>query len=158
MSIKPLHDAFISAMKRELPGWKFIATHRHFRKPFSGGNWLVHITFINHPQDCDAVIDVAIEFLDGKRRICIVGASLGNIEGTGQVRYRVGSEDEAKTAAVRAATHLQRVGMPFLEHYSIPGNVLSSLKKGGAEASLISPLEQMRAQQIAALEDFMNAV
>jgi len=158
MSIKPLHDKFIETLMQELEGWKFISSHRHFRKAFSQGNWLAHIAFVNHTSDFDVVIDVAVEFMEGKTRLCSVGASLGNIEGVGQVRYGVGSEEEAITAASRAAAHLKRVGLPFLEHYSIPTNVIGCLKKGGTEALLISPLEQFHVEQIEALTKIAGAV
>lgn len=152
MTLKLLHDLFFAHLKGKLPEWRFVGTHRHFVKVFPGRKLYAHVAFINHVDDFDAVFDVAVEFLADKKRVCIVGASLGNIEGVGQVRYNVSSPASAETSARSAAVHLRRVGMPFFERYDSTGAVLSALRQGGEEARLISPFLHLHAEQIAALE------
>jgi hypothetical protein len=156
MKLKPLHDRFIQEMKSELPDWRFVASNRHFRKTLPGKNLFVHIAFINHDNDFDATVNVAVEFVSGKARVCIVGASLGNIEGIGQFRYSVSSEQSAEVSALQAVAHLKRVGLPFLERYTSVSNTLTTLKAGGSEARLISPLQYLHANQIAALESIAH--
>src|SRR5689334_2333346 len=117
MKLKPLHDRFIENLKSNLPGWKFVARNRHFRKSLPGKNFFVHVAFVDHESDFDAVLDVAVEFVSGEERICIVGASLGNIEGVGQVRYNVMSEQSADVSALQAFAHVERVGLPFFERH-----------------------------------------
>ncbi len=157
MKLKPLHSRFIEKMKSELPDWKFVASNRHFRKVLPGKNLLAHIAFVNHVNDFDATLDVAVEFVEGKARVCIVGASLGTIEGIGQSRYSVSSEQSAEASALQAVAHLKRVGIPFLERYASVSNTLATLKAGGQEAQLISPLMHLHAGQIAALESIAHA-
>ncbi len=157
MNLVPLHERFVAALHDHLPEWKFIAGKRHFRRNLLGKNFLVHVSFINHDRDFDATLDVSVEFLAGRQRLCIVGASLGNIEASGQVRYSIASEQSAVSAAHQAAAHLKRVGFPFLERYASANTTLAVLKAGGHEAQLISPLLQLHAQQIEALESVANA-
>jgi hypothetical protein len=157
MKLEPLHARFIEEFSRNLPEWKFVASGRHFKKALPGRNLLVHISFINHVADFDATIDVAVEFLSARKRLCIIGAELGNIEGIGQVRHSVCSEDSAVKSAHDALKHLKRIGFPFLERFANPSNVLSALKENEEDAVLISPLEQLRTLQISALEGIANA-
>ena len=157
MSVRALHNAFVAGIKREFAGWQYVASQRHLRRSFPGGSWLVHFAFVNHPRDFDVVVDVAVQF-SANGSLCIVGASLGNIEGIGQVRYNVTSEAEASASAAKAAAHFHSVGLAFLQHYSEPANVLACLKQGGPNARLISPLEQLHGQQIAVLESLSHAV
>jgi hypothetical protein len=151
MKLAPLHERFLAALRAELSDWRFVASSRHFRKSLPGRNHLMHVAFINHAADFDATLDVAVQFLVGKTAVCVVGASLSNIEGSGQVRYAVSSEQTAVSAALQAIAHLKRVGLPFLERYSNARTTLSALKAGGAESLLLSPIAQLHAQQVAAL-------
>ena len=157
MKLAPLHSRFIEELSKDLNDWKFIAGNRQFRKKRPDQNFFVHVAFINHLNDFDATIDVAVEFVAGKERVCIVGAELGNIEGVGQVRHTVSSEQSAVSAAREAIAHLKKVGFPFFERYGNPHNVTAALKAGGEVARLISPLTQSHSQQITALERVINA-
>lgn len=158
MKLAPLHDAFIAALQRRLPDWRFVAKHRHFQKAHGNVTWLFHIAFINHETDFDAVADVAVEFLEGKKRACIFGAELGNIHGPGQRRYSVASAAQAALEAERAVKDLQDIGLPFLEAYSNPSQVIQTLEAGGTKASLISPIAEKHPGQIAALKGIQHAV
>lgn len=151
MQLKPLHDLFIETMMSQLQDWKFIASNRHFRLSKPGTNFYLHAAFINHQSDFDVVLDVAIEFVKGKNRVGIVGAELGNIEGIGQVRHSVSSHAEASSAAMTAVADFNRVGLPFLERYCSLSAVIGALQASGAEARLISPIEQLRPELISAL-------
>ena len=158
MGLKPLHDRFLGAMKPRLPGWRFVATHRHFRRSRPGVNLYLHVGFINHQADFDATIDVAVEFVRGKDRVGIVGAELGNIEGVGQVRHSVSCEADAEASAQAAVAHFNEFGVPFLERYSNLVAVIGALESGGSEARLICPLEHTRPQLVNALRAAARAV
>ena len=158
MRIVELHKAFISAMHTELPDWRFVASRRHFKKSFPNGLWNAHFSFINHADDFDVTCDVSVEFMKARKRACIVGANLGNIEGVGQVRYSVNSPESAVLAASEARDHIDRIGLPFLQKYSDPAEVLRCLRAGGPEARLISPIMQIHEQQIQVLEVLCGAV
>src|SRR5690606_29810368 len=100
--------------------------------------------------DFDAIGDVAVEFLAGRRRVAIVGAQLGNIAGVGQTRHAVSSVVAAAEAARSLVSEFQQVGLPFLQRLSVPATTAAVLQAGGPESRLISPLQQNHAGQIAA--------
>jgi hypothetical protein len=91
--------------------------------------------------------------MQGKARIGIVGAELGNIQGTGQLRLSVANETEAATEAQSAHEHFVSVGIPFLKEHSSRLHVLDVLKKNDHAARLICPFEQTRSHLATALEE-----
>ena len=148
MKVSEMQNHFIDELKALLPEWKFIKSQRHFKKVQEDTIWYFHISCINHPGDFDAVGDVAVEFKAGKERICIVGAELGNIEGSGQKRFTVSNELEAKASAVSLHEYFMKYGLPFLRKYNNPVEVVSTLKNGGKGAMLISPFTNQHQDQI----------
>jgi hypothetical protein len=158
MKIAELHTTLIDALKPRLDGWKFVASHRHFKKQIDDKRWFLHLAFINHQSDFDAVADVAVEYVHNRERVCIVGASLGNIEGIGQKRFRVSNPMDISAAADGIVEQFRRVGLPFLERFSRPQEVLSVLKAGGKEALLISPFRDEHDAEIQSLERYVRAI
>jgi hypothetical protein len=152
MKVAEIQQDFLQALEALLPEWRFVSAHRHFKRSAGTVNWLLHISYVNHPHDFDAIGDVAVEFLSAKKRALIVGAQLGNISGAGQTRHSVSSPATATHAAHSLFQEFTRVGLPFLEHYSHPATVLSVLQSGGPEAMLISPLVDQHSSQISALQ------
>ncbi len=157
MSLKPLHDYFLGQLATKLEGWQFVPSHRHFRRSRGAVTHYVHVSFINHQFDFDALIDVSVEFTKGRSRLCIIGAELGHIEGCGQSRFPVSSEASAKQSAGYAFECFVRVGAPFLERFSNPTETLRVLSAGGPEARLTSPLQVVREQAIQAMRSLVNA-
>ncbi|WP_166213108.1 hypothetical protein [Cognatiluteimonas telluris] len=152
MNVSELQTVFLQDLQTFLPEWRFVSSFRHFKRSVGTVNWLFHIACVNHPEDFDAIGDVAVEFLLARKRVVIVGAQLGNISGVGQTRHPVSSPEDCAQAARSLVTEFQRVGLPFLERYSSAATVLSVLQSGGTEASLISPLRELHGGQIAALQ------
>ena len=153
MKVSELQIVLIRDMQALLPEWRFVSSSRHFKRQVGSVNWLFHIACINHHTDFDAIGDVAAEFLAARKPVAIIGAQLGNIAGVGQTRHVVTSPESASQAAQTLVAEFQRVGLPFMERYSSPASVLSVLQSGGAEASLISPLQEIRSRQIVALQE-----
>ena len=152
MKVTELHAAFLEELGTLLPGWKFVASQRHFKHAEGAVNWLLHLAFVNHERDFDAIGDVAVEFLFNKKRVAIVGAQLGNIAGVGQTRHSVSSAVMAKEAARSLISEFNQIGLPFLQRYSIPAVTAAVLQAGGPEARLISPFAQNHAAQVAVLQ------
>jgi hypothetical protein len=152
MKVSELQTVFLQDLQALLPEWRFVSSFRHFKRSFGQVNWLFHIACVNHPEDFDAIGNVAVEFLMARKRVAIVGTQLGNISGVGQTRHTVSSPESRVQAARSLVTEFQRVGLPFLERYSSVTTVLSALQSGGTEASLISPLRELHGGQIAALQ------
>ena len=153
MPVAHLHRLLLDALIPRMTGWKFVSRERHFVKRHAEGVlWIMHLAFINHADDFDAVVDVAIDFVQGNESVCVVGAQLGNIAGIGQTRFKAGGPQDIPDVVQGILDEFQTVGIPFLDKYSDAAKVLSVLKQGGREASLISPLNALHAQKIAALE------
>jgi len=152
MKVSDLHTVLLQDLQALLPEWLFVSSLRHFKRSIGPVNWLFHIAFVNHLEDFDAIGNVAVEFLCAGKRVAIVGAQLGNIAGVGQTRHPVISPGSCAQAARSLVAEFQRVGLPFLERYSSAATVLSVLRSGDTEASLISPLRELHESQIAALQ------
>jgi hypothetical protein len=142
VAIASLHEAVSHDVAALLPGWRFVKTVRSFRSTELGCTHYLHLSFVNHVADFDVIADVAVEHLHKRQRICIVGAELGNIAGTGQHRWHVSSTSEAWAAAAGIVQLFQEVGIPFLKRYSSLGEVLRVLREEPKEAQLICPLAQ----------------
>jgi len=153
MKVSELHAAFLQDLGVLLPGWKFVASQRHFKHGVGAVNWLLHLAFVNHEHDFDAIGDVAVEFLAGRKRVAIIGAQLGNIAGVGQTRHSVSSPEGAADAARSLLAEFNQVGLRFLERYSVPAVTAAVLRAGGPEARLISPFERNHASLISALQE-----
>ena len=119
--------------------------------------WHFHISCINHPDDFDCTGDVAVEFKANKVQLCIVGAELGNIKGVGQKRFTVGNKQQASETATAIYNYFNTVGLPFLEKYSVPNEVINILSVGDKEALLISPIASLHKQQIDSLVEHYGA-
>ena len=158
MKVAELHSMLIDALKSRLDGWNFIASQRHFEKRVDGKRWFLHLSFVNHQADFDAVANVAVEYVRNWKRVCIFGASLGNIEGIGQKRFGVSNPTDVPAAADGIVEQFRRVGLPFLERFSRPQEVLSVLKAGGGEALLISPFREKHVTEIQSMERYMHAI
>ncbi len=151
MKVSELQEKFIDELRMLLPEWKFVKRERHFKLKTNDVMWFFHISCINHELDFDAVGGVAVEYASGKERVCIIGAELGNFESSGQTRFSVSSSDEAISSAKCLYDFFVQVGQPFLHKFSNPNEVVSTLKRGGKEAMLISPLINQHETQISRL-------
>ncbi|MGR2806270.1 hypothetical protein [Vibrio harveyi] len=156
MKVSELQEVFLTELGSLLPEWKYVNSPRTFKLKSGNFNWHLHISCINRASGFDATADVAVEFLDKKKKLIIVGAELGNIEGAGQRRFPVISYDDAVGSARRLKLCFEAVGLPFLNLYSDPKVVLLSLKKGGKDAMSISPLPNLHDQQIEILSQYIE--
>lgn len=156
MEIGGLIRKFLDELSTFMEGWRPVKGDRSFRRTQDDIRSSFHITCVKHLQDFDAVGDVAVEILTGRERVCIVGAELGNIAGTGQRRFPVSSSAEAKTSATLIYSLFEEVGMPFIERFSEPQAILETLKSGGREAMLISPIVSQPARQVEALDRYVG--
>lgn len=148
MKVSELQNILLEELQFLLADWKFVKSKCQFQKAEEGFVWYLHVGFINHREDFDAVADVAVEFKAAKERLCIVGAELGSIEGTGQRRFPVSNRRAAKSSALELYEHFNECGLPFLHKYSDPAEVVGTLRNGGKEAMLISPFLNQHQDQI----------
>jgi len=156
MNIKKLESAFLNSLIKNFDSWVFKENERSFRKRVNNINWYFHITHAQFGEYFEASADVAIEFLDKGNQVCIIGAQLYNIDGAGYKSFPVKSIIGAKISAFRLKRYFKKVGLPFLQKYSDPELVLSTLKKGGREADLISPIPETQKADIVKLDAFVS--
>jgi hypothetical protein len=157
MKVSELQTAFMTELSGLLKGWQFVKRHHGFKQNHGDVVWHFHVACINHKADFDAVGDAAVEIQNRRSRVCIVSATLSNIEGSGQTRFAVTSLQDVKDAAGGLVRQLSKVGLPFLKRYSDPVEILRVLKHDPTTARLISPLVHAHAEQIAALEAYLSA-
>lgn len=154
MALASLHQEVIVAMTDRFPGWKFVKSIQSFVQLHGNCKWYVDLAFVNHVNDFDVVVNVMVEHLIGKQRICILGAELGNILGTGQHRWNVDSNSSALAAAQGVQEMVHEVGFPFLNRFTDLAEVVRTLRTDKKTARLIFPLEQnldVEADRIASL-------
>ncbi len=156
MKITELQNIFISELQNLLPDWKFIKSNRHFKKVHGDITWYFHISCIKHVDDFDATGDVSVEIKSGNKRVCIIGAQLANIEGIGQKRFPVYDQLSASVSSNNICKYVQEVGLPFLERFNNPEEILTVLKNGGKEAVLISPLNHKHQEQIELINKYIE--
>lgn len=157
MKVSELQTALMTELSSLLKGWQFVKRYHGFKQVQGDVVWHFHVACISHKADFDAVGDVAVEMRNRRGRVCIVGATLSNIEGSGQTRFAVRSLRDVKTAAAGLVQQLSNVGLPFLKQYSDPVEILRVLRHDPTAARLISPLVHAHAEQIAALEAYLSA-
>lgn len=154
MALLPLHKEMSEKRIEKFPDWKFVHSSRSLVRKREHSRWFLHVTFANHVHDFDVVADVAVEHLLGKHRICIVGAELGNIQGTGQHRWGVDSPSSTTAAAHGVETLFNEIGTPFLDCFSSIEEVLRVYRMDREMARLINPFEQnpqVEAERIASI-------
>ena len=117
-----------------------------------GLKWHLHLSFVSHAHDFAVAVDVAVEHLRGTKRLCIVGAELGNIRGTGQDRWDVHSRQDVPRVASEILKAFAAIGLPFLERYSSLAEILNVLRTNPREARLIKPLSANPVAEAAAIE------
>lgn len=157
MKVSVLQSEFVNRLKELLSDWKYVKGERAFKKSIGENLWHFHIVCINHADNFDCTGDVAIEFKSKKLRLCIVGAELGNIECVSQKRFTVGNMQQALESADAIYKYFNTVGIPFLERYSVPNEVINTLTAGGKDAMLISPIVRLHKQQIDSLVQHYGA-
>jgi hypothetical protein len=153
VSLVPLHEALIAELAGRLIAWRFVKARRSFTKSRPDCHWHLHLAFVNHAHDFDVIVDVAVEHMRGRKRLCIVGAELGNIRGTGQHRWGINSIDDVPRAASGIMEFFGSTGLPFLERYSNVAEILKVFRTNPREARLIGPLASDPVAKAALIEE-----
>lgn len=157
MYTKELENRFIAYFIKRFDTWKYTERHRSFSKQVNDTTrWHLHITVVQRGGYFEASADVSVEFLNGKKRVCIIGAQLYNIDKSGYKSFPVKGCFSSKVSAYRLTRYFHKVGEPFLERYSDPNLVLNTLKLGGREADLLMPIHDAQADVIKNLECFIK--
>ena len=136
------------------------------RKRTDFGHVVFHLSFVNHRSDFDVTADVGVrydkveELIHGDDKLltkveraetCTIGCELGNLSGGGQKRWTVGSKADIPGVTESVMVALTTVGLPYLEKFSNPDQVLETLSGDGPDSWLHSPLDGSRAKRAVAM-------
>jgi hypothetical protein len=132
-----------------------------FFKDVATGRYFVHLTFIDHSNDFDTVVNVSVRhnaLLKLARSItpmlsepegvhlAFVGAELGNIYEGRQKRWTVVDEADIQEACSGIVQAFESVGEPYLEHFSSLDEILAATAGDDNTAFLHSPFHGTRAK------------
>jgi hypothetical protein len=91
-----------------------------------------------------------------KRLTFTVGAELGNIVGTGQLRWTVESVNSIPTVARQIFESFKSVALPYYENASSAEKVYILLKSEGKKSWIHCPINLVRAKTVLALAFLLN--
>jgi hypothetical protein len=131
-----------------------------------GGRTCAHISFIQHEQDVDATLDVAVRFdavenlanrwsklLSNREKAATftLGAELGNLERGEPFRVTLGKMEDVEGAVDALIAKFEKIGLPYLEQCSRPESAYGLLSKDTREGWINSPINWERAKRACAL-------
>jgi hypothetical protein len=136
-----------------------------FRKKTSFGFCSFHLAFIDHADDFDVTADLAIRFdnvekwMVGEQAVpktktresSTIGGELGNIKGTGQLRWAIEKDNDVSKAADSIMEEFEQVAIPYFDTYSNLDNVLDVLSRDDREVWVHSPIDGERAKAAVAV-------
>lgn len=147
------------------------ASEQSFIRAMPTGKVAFHLAFIEHPQDFEVVADVAVRFeeLEGlvnrdnrllskkdKGRTYSLGAELGNLAGTGQMRWQVTSVADVIETADRIVDAFRRIGIPYLDRATTMEGAYELLTAAGRDAWLHCPIHAARAKRVVGLAKLLK--
>jgi len=147
MRVVELQNALLAALATALGerGFRYIKKEQHFRQKGESATFYLHIAFVQHVADVDAIADVAVTYqLPGEEHGVTIGVELGNWTEIGQHRWRVAALADAPGAAADIVHWFERIAVPFFERFRSPAEALAVLEANGREADLVSPFPEYR--------------
>jgi len=136
-----------------------------FLKPMHGGVSAAHLSFIEHENDFDVTVDVAIRFdaveelvnqsnslLSPKEKSATftLGVELGNLLNGRPNRFTVSNSNDVATVSQQIVESLKEVGIPYIERFSNPNDAYEILSRDDHAAWLHSPIHSERAKRACA--------
>lgn len=158
MTLKELRARLLDEIQDRLASEGYRRSEQTFVRPVPVGAYLFHVAFMNHRADFDVSADVGIRYDEFESRLgrrdkatATIGAQLENIAGDGVRRWTVQKPSDVSAVSEGIIARFHHIGVPFLERFGSPHNVLEVLSRGGREAVLICPLSDRRIALIDAL-------
>lgn len=170
--MRELRKALLNAIGSRIRefGFEPNPAKQSFKRQFPGGESRFHLAFIDHGSDFDITADVAVRFnaleemvnkYEGfisereRKQTCSLGAELGNIAGTGQMRWRVATVGDLDSAATGIVEAFEKIGVPYLQSASTMQSAYELLSSPG-KAWLHNPLPLTRAKRVVALAKLLG--
>lgn len=152
-------------------GYKPIFSQQMFVRRFSEGKAALHLAFIKHTGDFDVVANVAVRlnqledtlnrarpYLNDNKKRCTYsfGAELGNISGSGQVRWTVRALEDTKNVAQDLVEFFRGVGLPFITSIGTVEDAYRILTSTEEKARLYLAPRERRASTTVALAKLLG--
>lgn len=166
--VKGLRKEFLTILGEKLTAVSFEGKPKgqSIRKPFNYGWVAVHITFINHLDDIDLVINLAIRFdkveelihrnnlllsATEKKNTATLGVELGNWVVGHQKRWNITPKSNLHSVANSMFNYFLEFGSLYLEKYSNIDEAYELLSRDDSNAWLHSPNHTLRALKAVAI-------
>lgn len=164
--LKPLMDELTQKIRAGLTGYGFEFKKKAMVKKTPSGRWLVGFDFIKHVDDFDVTMGVSgrIDALarlqygeeDSLETCYSFGGELGNINGVGQKRWTVTSQEDIDSVVESMLQAFAQIGLPYLEKYSILENALEAFSRDDKESWNVSMVDDARAKKAIATAFLLN--
>ena len=140
--------------------------NQDFYKDTAAGRQFLHLTFIDHKDDFDIVVNVSmryvalIKLVDGINQLlsepegphfAFIGAELGNISEGRQRRWTVVDESDVRGVCTGIMEAFETIGEPYLERFSSLEELLSATAGNDRASFLHSPFDGTRAKTAVAV-------
>ncbi|WP_305910075.1 DUF4304 domain-containing protein [Methylomarinum sp. Ch1-1] len=173
MSIKELQKNLLSSVGEKLTAFGFgkKAKQQSFYRSIEGGWACVHLSFINHADDFDVTVDVAIRFDEvedlvnsknnlltkkEKERTCTLGIELGNLSVGEQKRWSISSEEQISLVADSILEDFEKFGNPYLLKYSSVNSAYELLSSDEKSVWKHCPFHATRAKKAIAIAKLLG--
>jgi len=173
MNIKKLQKNLLASVGEKIADFGFgkKVKQQSFYRPIDGGWACVHLSFIEHLDDFDVTVDVAIRFnsvedlvnsqnnlLTKKEKsgTSTLGVELGNLSTGGQKRWNISSEDQIPLVTNSILDAFDKFGEPYLLRYSSMGSAYELLSSDEKSVWKHSPFHATRAKKAIAIAKLLG--
>ncbi len=143
------------------------------RKPIEGGKAFIHLSFINHVNDFDITVSVAVRidameamanaanrFLTEKEKkksdSATIGVELGNLSGVGQKRWTITNENDIPSVVVSISKDIIEIAFPFIEKYKDANAIFKTMLRDDPAVWTVAPFHYSRAINAVGLAKLLN--
>ncbi|MCT8978823.1 hypothetical protein N4T77_19785 [Clostridium sp. CX1] len=142
-----------------------------FWKVIDNGRTMIHISFIEHDNDFDAVISVSIRFdsleeminIDNKlltskekQQTSTLGIELGNLNEGRQRRLIINEKSNIKCVGEEILNTIKNVALPYIDKYQSMEDALVMMLRDDPEVWIFSPLHHKRAMNAIGLAKLLG--
>ncbi|KGK10060.1 hypothetical protein [Vibrio navarrensis] len=173
MSIKELQKNLLASVGEKLTAFGFgkKAKQQSFYRSIEGGWACVHLSFIEHADDFDVTVDVAVRFdevedlVNSKNNLLTkkekagtstLGVELGNLSTGEQKRWSISSEDQISSVTDSILDAFDKLGEPYLLKYSSMGAAYELLSSDEKSVWKHCPFHATRAKKAIAISKLLD--
>lgn len=142
-----------------------------FKKKIKDGVAKIHLSFIDHVDDFDVTVDVAIRFDNleelinhnnklltkrEKKETCTIGVEMGNLIEGEQKRWTIVDDSDIEPVSQSIFNIIEKVTIPYIQQYSDMETVFHLTVKDDSIATLNCPIDYVRAMSAVGLAKILG--